>query len=131
MYGEVNNEWEKDININDCNDCFDDRSYLHFRTIISANRTGSNFPDKSCNLFYRNIAWMEKRNGVLCDLFIDHMQNHLDQSGLTLKLQQLDIPHTKLTELATDAMLQTRLLQNNPRPLQQQDALQIYNAIYA
>lgn len=67
----------------------------------------------------------------LCDLFIDHMQNHLDQSGLTLKLQQLDIPHTKLTELATDAMLQTRLLQNNPRPLQQQDALQIYNAIYA
>ena len=34
---------------------------------------GSNFPDKSCNLFYRNIAWMEKRNGVLCDLFIDRL----------------------------------------------------------
>ena len=22
---------------------------------------------------YRNIAWMEKRNGVLCDLFIDRL----------------------------------------------------------
>jgi alcohol dehydrogenase len=28
-------------------------------------------------------------------------------------------------------MLQTRLLQNNPRELIQQDALQIYQAIYA
>ena len=73
VYGEVNNEGEKDININDCNDCFDDRSYLYFRTIISTNRTGSDFPDQSCNLFYRNIAWMEKRNGVLCDLFIDRL----------------------------------------------------------
>ena len=67
----------------------------------------------------------------LCDLFIDHMQNHLDQSGLTLKLQQLNVPFSMLNQLAQDAMLQTRLLQNNPRPLQHEDALQIYSAIYA
>ena len=67
----------------------------------------------------------------LCDLFIDHMENHLDQSGLTLKLKDLDIPKAKLPQLAKDAMLQTRLLQNNPREMTEQDALQIYQAIYA
>ena len=67
----------------------------------------------------------------LCDLFIDHMQNHLDQSGLTLKLSQLDIAEAKLPQLAKDAMLQTRLLQNNPREMTEQDALDIYQAIYA
>ncbi|MCH7333978.1 iron-containing alcohol dehydrogenase [Acinetobacter modestus] len=67
----------------------------------------------------------------LCDLFIDHMQNHLEQSGLTLKLKDLDIPEAKLPQLAKDAMLQTRLLQNNPREMTEQDALQIYQAIYA
>jgi len=67
----------------------------------------------------------------LCDLFIDHMQNHLDQSGLTLKLSQLDIAEAKLPQLAKDAMLQTRLLQNNPREMTEQDALNIYQAIYA
>ena len=30
----------------------------------------------------------------LCDLFIDQ-QNHLDQSGLTLKLKALDVPEAK------------------------------------
>ena len=67
----------------------------------------------------------------LCDLFIDHMQNHLQQSGLTLKLKDLDIAEAKLPQLAKDAMLQTRLLQNNPREMTEQDALQIYQAIYA
>ena len=66
----------------------------------------------------------------MCDLFIDHMQNHLDRSGLVLKLNQLNIPENKLDQLADDAMLQTRLLQNNPRVLQKTDALQIYSSIY-
>ncbi|KXO78126.1 iron-containing alcohol dehydrogenase [Acinetobacter venetianus] len=67
----------------------------------------------------------------LCDLFIDHMQNHLDQSGLTLKLKALDVPEAKLPQLSKDAMLQTRLLQNNPREMTEQDAFNIYQAIYA
>ncbi|UIJ76862.1 iron-containing alcohol dehydrogenase [Acinetobacter sp. SH20PTE14] len=67
----------------------------------------------------------------LCDLFIDHMQNHLDQSGLVLKLSQLNVPENMLDRLAEDALLQTRLLQNNPRELQFEDARQIYQSIYA
>ena len=66
----------------------------------------------------------------LCDLFIDHMQRHLDESGLTLKLSQLNVPENMLEHLAEDAMLQTRLLQNNPREMSKQHALEIYQAIY-
>lgn len=66
----------------------------------------------------------------LCDLFIDHMQNYLDRSGLTLKLNTLNVPENILEQLAEDAMLQTRLLQNNPRVMEKQDALAIYQAIY-
>ncbi|NNP74163.1 alcohol dehydrogenase [Acinetobacter defluvii] len=66
----------------------------------------------------------------LCDLFIDHMQRHLDESGLNLKLSQLNVPENMLQRLAEDALLQTRLLQNNPREMSKQDALEIYQAIY-
>lgn len=67
----------------------------------------------------------------LTDLFIDHFNNHLQRSGLPLKLAQLDIPEHILMILAKDAMKQTRLLQNNPRDMTVEDALQIYQAIYA
>ena len=67
----------------------------------------------------------------LCDLFIDHMQNHLDRSGLVLKLNQLQVPEQMIDQLAEDALLQTRLLQNNPRELHLDDAKNIYTAIYA
>lgn len=66
----------------------------------------------------------------LCDLFIDHMQSHLEQSGLTLKLRDLKVQEHQLEMLVNDAMLQTRLLQNNPKDLTPADALQIYRAIY-
>ena len=66
----------------------------------------------------------------LCDLFIDHMQRHLDESGLKLKLSQLNVPENMLDRLAEDAILQTRLLQNNPREMDKQHALEIYQAIY-
>ena len=81
------------------------------------------------------MCWLDpKSTGCidgLCDLFIDHMQNHLDKSGLVLKLKDLNVAENMLEQLASDAMLQTRLLQNNPRELIQQDALQIYQAIYS
>ncbi|AMW78688.1 alcohol dehydrogenase [Acinetobacter sp. TGL-Y2] len=66
----------------------------------------------------------------LCDLFIDHMQRHLDASGLALKLSSLGVQREHLPKLAEDAMLQKRLLQNNPRDMQYSDALNIYQAIY-
>lgn len=85
-------------------------------------------------LYAELIQWMDPyskgNTDGLCDLFIDHMQRHLDNSGLTLKLSQLNVPQAHLNILASDAMLQTRLLQNNPKIMTQQDAYQIYQAIY-
>ena len=66
----------------------------------------------------------------LCDLFIDHMERHVSQSGLSLKLNELGVQESDLEMLANDAMQQTRLLQNNPRALSYADALSIYQAIY-
>lgn len=81
------------------------------------------------------IQWMDPyskgNTDGLCDLFIDHMQRHLEYSGLTLKLSELNIPQDDLPQLANDAMMQTRLLQNNPKELNYDDALRIYTNIYA
>ena len=66
----------------------------------------------------------------LCQQFINHMQNICAQSGLKLKLSELDIAEDLLDTLAHDAMLQTRLLQNNPRELSEADALAIYHAVF-
>ena len=80
------------------------------------------------------IQWMDPyskgNTDGLCDLFIDHMQRHLDQSGLTLKLSDLNVQQSQLETLASDAMQQTRLLQNNPKEMTFEDALNIYKAIY-
>ena len=87
------------------------------------------------HLYAELMTWMDPYStgctDGLCDLFIDHMQNHLDRSGLTLKLNALNVPENAIVQLAQDAMLQTRLLQNNPRDLTQRDAEHIYQAIYA
>ncbi|MBK0062075.1 MULTISPECIES: iron-containing alcohol dehydrogenase [unclassified Acinetobacter] len=87
------------------------------------------------HLYAELMQWLDPRsNGScdgLCDLFIDHIQNHLDQSGLVLKLSNLNVPKHSLETLAKDAMLQTRLLQNNPREMTEQAAFEIYEAIYA
>ena len=50
--------------------------------------------------------------------------------GLQQTLREMDIPEGILPRLASDAMNQTRLLVNNPRPLNEADALAIYKAAY-
>lgn len=46
--------------------------------------------------------------------------------GLQTRLRDLSIAQSDLETLADDAMLQTRLLINNPKPLSRDDALSIY-----
>lgn len=50
--------------------------------------------------------------------------------GLPQTLREMNIPLEWLPRLARDAMNQTRLLVNNPRPLLEADALAIYSAAY-
>jgi len=50
--------------------------------------------------------------------------------GLPPRLRDVDIPSDALPRMAADAMRQTRLLVNNPRPLAEADALAIYRAVW-
>ena len=50
--------------------------------------------------------------------------------GLQPNLRAMNIPEDILPKLASDAMNQTRLLVNNPRPVTEADALAIYRAAF-
>ncbi|MGB0732365.1 MAG: iron-containing alcohol dehydrogenase [Pontibacterium sp.] len=50
--------------------------------------------------------------------------------GLKPRLRDYDIPEQDLPMLASEAMKQTRLLVNNPRPVTEADVLQIYQAAW-
>lgn len=64
------------------------------------------------------------------EALISHMENLIRQSGLPTRLREVDIPESALQRLAELAMLQTRLLANNPRTVALQDALNIYQAAW-
>lgn len=109
-------------------------SHGHTNALVLTEVMKFNAPNAK-HLYAELMLWLEPQNrgctDGLCDLFIDHMQNHLDHSGLPLKLKDLSVAEHQLEQLATDAMRQTRLLQNNPRSMTEQDALHIYQAIYS
>ena len=54
----------------------------------------------------------------------------VDRLMMPSKLRELNVPEDSLRMLARDAMQQQRLLVNNPRKLDEQDALRIYEAAY-
>lgn len=65
-----------------------------------------------------------------CDALIEHLATLTARSGLPTRLRDCGIPADALPELARAAMGQQRLLQNNPRPVSEADALAIYTAAY-
>lgn len=108
-------------------------SHGHSNALVLTEVLKFNAPNTK-QLYAELMCWLDPKStgstDGLCDLFIDHIQNHLDNSRLVLKLKDLNVPEHMLSQLAKDAMLQTRLLQNNPRKMTQHDAQQIYQAIY-
>lgn len=59
---------------------------------------------------------------------IESMENIAQQTGIETSLRQVGITDADLDRLADDAMLQTRLLTNNPREVTRADARAIYAA---
>ena len=53
-----------------------------------------------------------------------------ENAGLPGRLRDAGVPADALPRLAADAMKQTRLLVNNPRPVTEADALAIYAAAW-
>ncbi|MEM6465214.1 MAG: iron-containing alcohol dehydrogenase [Pseudomonadota bacterium] len=62
--------------------------------------------------------------------FIDRLETLSPAFGLPSKLRDLSIPHGACAEMAQAAMAQTRLLVNNPRPVREEDAKAIYEAVW-
>lgn len=58
--------------------------------------------------------------------FVAQMSGLSGRLGLPTRLRELGVAQADLPQLAADAMLQTRLLINNPRPLGEADALALY-----
>lgn len=62
--------------------------------------------------------------------FIDRLTALSARVGLPARLRDAGVPRDALPRLAADAMKQTRLLVNNPRPLTEADAAAIYEAAW-
>lgn len=62
--------------------------------------------------------------------FVNFMQDLMDRSGAPLKLRDVNVPEADLPKLAQDAMLQTRLLINNPVDVTEEDALALYREAF-
>lgn len=59
---------------------------------------------------------------------INRMEEIAKRTGIETRLRQVGIAESDLDRLADDAMLQTRLLTNNPREVSREDARAIYAA---
>ena len=64
------------------------------------------------------------------ELLAEHFLQLAADLGLQTKLSQMNIAESDLPKLAEEAMLQQRLLINNPRELSLDDALSIYQQAF-
>jgi len=67
---------------------------------------------------------------VVTEQLIHWLEDLIVQVALPNRLRDCKVPESSLDQLADDAMLQQRLLVNNPRPLTRQDAYDIYRAAW-
>lgn len=65
-----------------------------------------------------------------CDAFISAIEQLIEDVSLPRRLRDQGVPEADLPMLARDAMLQQRLLVNNPRDVGEADALAIYRSVH-
>ena len=65
-----------------------------------------------------------------CAMLIDRLDHLVQASGLKPRLRDHGIPETDIPMLAKEAMKQTRLLVNNPCPIEEEDARRLYEAAW-
>ncbi|MFJ3261492.1 iron-containing alcohol dehydrogenase [Pseudomonas sp. NPDC086581] len=71
-----------------------------------------------------------RSNADRTEQFIAELADLSPRSGLPSRLRDAGVPEGSLPRLAADAMLQQRLLVNNPREVSESDALAIYRAAF-
>ena len=67
---------------------------------------------------------------LIVDDLIEHIESLIQRLLLPSTLKEMKIEKAQLPMLAKDAMLQTRLLVNNPKDVSYEDVLAIYQAAY-
>ncbi|QET05973.1 iron-containing alcohol dehydrogenase [Cupriavidus pauculus] len=61
---------------------------------------------------------------------IRHIEGMIEATGIPRTLREVGVREGDVSRLASDAMLQTRLLVNNPREVTERDAFEIYSAAF-
>jgi alcohol dehydrogenase class IV len=61
---------------------------------------------------------------------VEKIRSLIRECGLPSTLREVGVPYDAIETLAADAMKITRLLNNNPRPVTLQDAIDIYRSAY-
>ena len=69
-----------------------------------------------------------ERGAIDLGAFVDHFARLPAELGLPTTLREVGVAEADIGSLAANAMLQTRLLPNNPREVHLDDAERIYRA---
>jgi alcohol dehydrogenase class IV len=85
---------------------------------------GNHYAELAAVVAPRALGSVEARSNAL----VEAMELLAQQVGIETRLRQVGISESDLDRLADDAMLQTRLLGNNPRAVSRSDARAIYAA---
>ena len=88
----------------------------------------SDYADIAVDVFPDLVA--ENDPHARCMAFSDELEKLAAKLGLQRRLRDVGIEQKDLAGMARDAMKQTRLLVNNPRELNEADALSIYEAAW-
>lgn len=94
---------------------------------FNSETAGAMYADVAPALFPYLAAVPAARRGLA---LADALAHLTEEIGLPTRLRDIGAPAEALPELARDAMKQTRLLANNPRPVSEADALAIYRAAW-
>lgn len=71
-----------------------------------------------------------KGSQARCAAFIDALADLCTHLGMQTRLRDVNIPRDAISKMASDAMVQQRLLVNNPREVTERDAHNIYKAAW-
>jgi alcohol dehydrogenase class IV len=91
------------------------------------------FNASACEKAYAELAphaFPELEGAATGSVFVEALASLCTKVGLQPRLRDVGIPKDAVPMMAEDAMKQTRLLVNNPRPLTLDDAREIYEAAW-
>lgn len=81
-------------------------------------------------LYAELAALVTDEEAASAESLIRALEAIIEDTGLPATLSQAKVPEADLPRLADEAMLQQRLLVNNPRDVTREDALEIYRAAF-